>query len=121
MSRTSFDIETMDAETEAEAKARVDAILHPQGATQAPAPAAGTAPPATTATPAPAADATKERKSRTTVAKLLQRQQEKEAQFAKDIAGIESIIASYEKRKAELAFRLQVVRELIAEINSDSE
>lgn len=107
---TSFNTATMEPEVDPEAQARVNAILHPHGKTDP----AATPPPnaAPAATEAPKA-------SRMTVAKILQGYQEKEKVFTADIGKIDSIIASYQKKRDETAFRLSVLQEMIAEINSD--
>lgn len=107
---TSFDTEKMDPETAAAASARVANILNQQ--------------PTTASTPVPisqAADTAAPKKTRTTVAKILQKYQEREAGFDTEVAKLDAIIASYEKRREELRFKKSVLQELIAEINADTD
>lgn len=107
MPATSFDTEKQDPETAKVAAENVARIL---GKTEPAATPQGNAPPPT----APPAEAPKA--SRMTVAKILQGYQEKEKTFTTDIGKIDGIIASYQKKRDETAFRLSVLQEMIAEI-----
>lgn len=110
MASTSFDTERMDPQAAETAAARVQRILATPPATAAPQQEAP-------ATQPPAAEAPK--RTRTTVAKIVEKYQEREAEAVKNIAEIESIIASYQTKLNELKFKLTFWREAIAEIEGD--
>jgi len=117
LANTEFDISKYPPSVDPEAAARVESILHPPEEKKQPATAAPTlhAPHGSPTPPEPT------KKTRVTVSKILQKYQDREKEFGADIAKIDGIIASYEKRREELKFKLSVLQELIAEINSDSE
>lgn len=107
---TSFDTEKMDPETAVVASARVASILNQQ--------------PATASSPTPisqSTDTAAPKKTRTTVASLLKKYQEREKELDTDIMKNSVIIASYEKRGEEFKFKKSVLQELIAEINADTD
>ena len=102
------EVETLPPERMKTATAKVQEILsEANGHQQAASPA-----------PEPAASQT-EKRTRISVAKLLQRYQDRADETAKNIAEIESIISGYQQKLSEQRFKLEMWREAIAEINTD--
>jgi len=114
MASTDFNTEKLDAESVDAASKRVAAMF----AVEHPAVTNLPLDQALGVSPAPASEPT-EKKQRTTVAKLAQRYQEREAELAKNIDEIKRIIGTYQRTLAEAEFKLSVWREALAEIGAD--
>ncbi len=114
MASTDFNTEKLDAESVEAASKRVALMFAAEH------PAVPNLPldHALGVNPAPAPEPT-EKKQRTTVAKLAQRYQEREAELAKNIDEIKRIIGTYQRTLAEAEFKLSVWREALAEIGAD--
>ncbi len=114
MAQTDFNVKEIDPESFSKAQERVKSILGEPGTNVM---FTKNDPPA--APPAPAPEPETSKKTRTTVGKLLQRYQDREAELVKSVSEMEATIDNYQNRLSEEKFKLSVWREAIAEINSD--
>lgn len=124
MAQTDFNVETLDGETLAARQAKVAEILHPKAApaaakdekiiTKADTPAQAPLP-----APIPAPAEPEQKRTRTTVPKLLQRYQERMADTGETIIELEKVISTYQAQLEAARSKQVFLRELIDEINSD--
>ncbi|MGA3265168.1 MAG: hypothetical protein ABSC47_14115 [Terracidiphilus sp.] len=113
---TSFDTDKLDQEVVETATGRVAQIL---ADSTAPKP---TQSPQQVPLPVPVGEppsSQTEKRTRTTVSKLLQRYQDRLDESAKNVREIESIIAGYQRQLDEQNFKIKFWTEAIAEINAD--